>query len=358
MHRTAGPIRPYVEEKPARRGYVNEIQRYLAEEHVEDFKDGLISRRELLRRVTLILGSGAAAAAFLAACGVPPSGVGAPATASPVPATPAATAAASVAASAAAIVPYATPPAAATTDGVTVKPDDPRITAGPATVKAADGASLIGYFSRPKADGKYPGVLVVHENRGLLEHIKDVTRRYATAGFAAIAVDLVSRDGGADRLSDQAAYNAALGKRAPADMVKDLQDAIAHLKAQPVVNTAKIGATGFCFGGGMTWSLLNFAPGLVQAAVPYYGPAPSDVSGLGTTKAAVLAVYAEQDTRVTSGRDTIEPMLRKAGIPYQINVYPGVNHAFYNDTGGARYGAEQARKAWVDTIEWFKNYLG
>ncbi|HEV8671515.1 MAG TPA: dienelactone hydrolase family protein, partial [Candidatus Limnocylindria bacterium] len=160
----------------------------------------------------------------------------------------------------------------------------------------------------------------------------------------------------ADKLTDQAAYNAALGKLTPAGMAKDLQDAIAHLKAQSFVNTAKIGATGFCFGGGMTWSLLNFAPPLVQAAVPYYGPAPTEVAGIGSTKAAVLAVYAEQDTRVTSGRDQIEPQLKKAGVPYQVNVYPGVNHAFHNDTG-TRYGADQARKAWTDTIDWFKKYL-
>jgi carboxymethylenebutenolidase len=285
---------------------MNDIQKYLAEEHYEDFEDGLITRRELLRRVTLILGSSTAAAAFIAACGgTERPAVATAATAAAQP--PAATIAASPAPAA---VAYATPPGSTTTDGITVKQDDPRITAGPATVKASDGASLIGYVARPKADGKYPGVLVIHENRGLLEHIKDVTRRYATAGYAAIAVDLVSREGGADKLTDQAAYNAALGKLTPAGMAKDLQDAIAHLKTQSFVNTAKIGATGFCFGGGMTWSLLNFAPALVQAAVPYYGPAPTDVAGIGSTKAAVLAVYAEQDTRVTSGRDQIEPQLK------------------------------------------------
>ncbi len=332
---------------------MNEIQKYLVEEHVEDFEDGLITRRELLRRCTLILGSGAAATAFLAACGVGETPRAAPSAASA--AGPSASASAAARASAAPS-PFATPPAQATTDGVTVKPDDPRITAGPATVKAADGASLIGYLSRPKADGKYPAVVVVHENRGLLEHIKDVTRRYATAGFAAISVDLISRDGGADKLTDQAAYNAALGKRAPADMVKDLRSALDHLTAQGFVNTSKLGITGFCFGGGMVWNSLN-AGMAVQAAVPYYGPAPSDVSGIASTKAAVLAVYAELDTRVTSGRDAIEPQLKKAGVPYKINVYTGVNHAFHNDTGGARYGAEQAQKAWADTIDWFKKYL-
>jgi carboxymethylenebutenolidase len=331
---------------------MNEIQKYLVEEHVEDFEDGLISRRELLRRCTLILGSGMAAATFLAACGVGETPT------RPVPAaSTSASAPPAAGAGSAAVVPFATPPSQPTTDGITVKPDDPRITAGAVSVKAADGASLIGYMSRPKADGTYPGIVVVHENRGLLEHIKDVTRRYATAGFSAVSVDLVSRDGGADKLSDQAAYNAALGKRPVPEMVKDLQSALDHLRAQSFVNTAKTGITGFCFGGGMVWSSLN-AGMPVQAAVPYYGPAPSDVSGIGATKAAVLAVYAELDTRVTSGKDTIEPQLRKAGVPYKIIIYPGVNHAFHNDTNGPqRYGAEQAQKAWLDTIDWFKKYL-
>jgi carboxymethylenebutenolidase len=333
---------------------MNEIQKYLAEEHYEDFQDGLITRRELFRRVTLILGTSSAAAAFIAACGGTERPAGATSAAPAAAATPAPTVAASPAPGSG--VAYATPPAAATTDGVTVKADDPRITAGPATVKAADGASLIGYLARPRADGKYPGIVVVHENRGTVEHIKDVTRRFATAGFAAVTIDLVSRDGGADKLTDQAAYNAALAKRTEGDMVKDLQSALDHIKAQTFVSTAKLGITGFCFGGGMVWSSLN-AGMPVQAAVPYYGPAPTAVSGIGSTKAAVLAVYAEQDTRVTAGKDTIEPELKKAGVPYKITVYPGVNHAFHADFRADRYNADQARKAWVDTIDWFKKYL-
>jgi carboxymethylenebutenolidase len=327
---------------------LNEIQRYLAEEHVEDFRDGHISRRELLRRVTLILGSTAAATAFLAACGAT-SDVPRPAqpTAAAAPSAPAASAAASA-------VPYATPPAQ-TTNGITVSEDDPRINAGPLSPKAPDGAALLGYFARPRADGRYPGIVVVHENRGLQEHIKDVVRRAATAGFTAISIDLVSRDGGAEKLTDQAAYNAALGKRSAADMVKDLVSTLDFLRTQPSVNGSRLGVTGFCFGGGMVWSLLN-AGASVQAAVPFYGPAPSDVSGIASTKAAVLAVYAEKDTRVTGGKDTIEPMLKKAGVAYQINIYPGVDHAFHNDTGRS-YNADQARRAWVDTIDWFQRHL-
>lgn len=333
---------------------MNEIQKYLAEEHYEDFRDGHITRRELFRRLTLILGSGAAAAAFVAACGGAPAAVQ-----SSVPATTAAqssaTPPAAGASAAPAAVPYATPPAQRTTDGITVRQDDPRINAGPLSPKAADGAELIGYFARPRAEGRYPAILVIQENRGLVEHIKDVVRRVATAGFTAISIDLVSREGGADKLTDQAAYNAALGKRSVTDMVKDLQSALDFLKTQPSVNASRLGTTGFCFGGGMVWNLLN-AGATVQAAVPFYGPAPSDPSGVGSTKAAVLGVYAELDTRVTGTKDTMEAQLKKAGISYQMNVYPGVAHAFHNDTGQA-YNADQARRAWVDTIDWFQRNL-
>ncbi|MBI2324075.1 MAG: dienelactone hydrolase family protein [Chloroflexi bacterium] len=342
---------------------MNETQRYLAVEHYEDFQDGLIGRRELFRRLTLILGTSAAASAFVAACGGAPAGTTATAAAT-APATAAATtaptaaptAAATTAASPAPAVAYATPPPATTTDGITVKTDDPRITAGPQTIKAADGANLIGYLSRPKADGKYPAILVMHENRGLLEHIKDVTRRAATAGFAAVAIDVLSRDGGADKLSDQAAYNAALGRRAPADMVKDFASVLDFMKTQPYVNGTKLGATGFCFGGGTVWHLLNGGVA-VQAAAPFYGPVPQDPSGIASTKAAVLGVFAETDNNVNAGMARVEEALKKAATTYKFNTYPGTMHGFHNDTG-QRYNADQSRKAWVDAIEWFRKYLG
>jgi carboxymethylenebutenolidase len=335
---------------------MNEIQKYLAEEHYEDFRDGHITRRELFRRLTLILGSTAAASAFFVACGGAVAPSPSPATSSPSAPTTAPTAAASPSAAAtAAAVPYATPPAQRTTDGITVQQNDPRINAGPLNPKASDGAELIGYFARPRAEGRYPAVLVVHENRGLTEHIKDVVRRVATANFTAISIDLVSRDGGADKLTDQAAYNAALGKRSVADMVKDLQSALDFLKTQPSVNASRLGATGFCFGGGMVWNLLN-SGSQIQAAVPFYGPAPQDVSGIGSTKAAVLAVYAGDDTRVNAGKDAIEAQLKKAGVIYQLNVYPGVGHAFHNDTNQS-FNPDQARRAWIDTIDWFQRHL-
>ncbi len=320
------------------------LERYVIDEHVEDFNYGYISRRELLRRVTLISGSTAATLAVLALVGCD---LTQPQRA---PSSPQPAASGSVSAA------YATPPPSKTTTGVTVSLDDPRIKAEPVTVSAADGAGLIGYRARPNRDGRVPGILVVDENAGLLEHFRDVCRRLATAGFASITVDLLSRQGGAERLEDGAAYAAELGKRPVAQLVADLRAALDNLKAQPFVAADRLGALGFCFGGGMVWSVLTAGIDL-KAAVPYYGPRPSDADRLASTRAAVFAVYAEKDSFVTPSAANIEEQLKKSGRPYQITIYPGAQHAFYNDTKGDRYAPEQAQQAWVATIEWFRKYL-
>ena len=328
-------------------GQLNETQRYFIDEHIEDYMDGLISRRELLRRVTLISGSAALAASIVAACGTPsPSGAGGAATQTSAPS-----------AAATSFVPqaYATPPAAPVADGVTVKETDPRITVSKPEVKGSDGASLQAYMAKPNTSARVPGIVVVHENRGQTEHIKDVVRRVATAGFVGINIDLAARDGGAAKLTDQAAYNAALAKRTAADKISDHTATLTFLRGQ---SSGTVGVTGFCFGGGEVWSIL--AAGLdVKAAVPFYGPQPANYQDMAKTKAAVSAVYAELDVRITSSSQQMEEVLKAAGVPYKITVYPGVNHAFHNDTNAAgdRYNAEQARKAWVATVEWFRKYL-
>jgi carboxymethylenebutenolidase len=318
---------------------MTDFEHYLVGEHIEDFQTRLISRRELLRRITLITGSVASAMALLevAGCAREPSGTP-PSPESRQTSTP---------------HPFATPPDQPTTGGMTVQPDDPRITVVPIPVIGADGASLISYSAQPRSGAPAGGVLVVHENRGLVAHIEDVVRRVATAGFSAVAVDLLSRQGGADKLSDPAAYAAALSKQDPTTMVTDLQRALAALAAAGADD--RLGITGFCFGGGMTWNVLA-AGTKVKAAVPFYGPPPANLAGLATTPAAVFAVYAERDTRITSTKDEIEQQLRRTGRPYRITVYPGVDHAFHNDTG-PRYNATQAEAAWVATIEWFQHYL-
>jgi carboxymethylenebutenolidase len=319
---------------------MTDFERYVVEEFVEDFNDRVISRRELLRRVTLVTGSTSLTLALLEAMGCGGVPLGSPAT----PQTR----------STSVTQPYATPPAAPTTDGVTVKPADPRIKVLPLSVAGPDGAALISYAARPASGKGSGGVLVVHENSGLTAHIQDVVRRVATAGFTGLSVDLLSRDGGAARLTDPAAYAAALARRATADMVADLKQALAALAATGL--DSKLGVVGFCFGGGMVWNLLA-AGGAVKAAVPFYGPiTPAVLPGLASTQAAVLAVYAELDTRITSTRDQVEAQLKQAGRPYRIVVYPGVNHAFHNDTG-PRYNATQAEQAWVATVEWLRQFV-
>ena len=329
-------------------GDLNETQRYFIDEHIEDYMDGLISRRELLRRVTLISGSVALATTIVAACGTPaPSGAGGVAS-------PTATAAAATASPALVAQPFATPPPSPVPNGVTVQESDPRITVSKPEVKGSDGASLMAYMAKPNVSGRVPGIVVVHENRGQTEHIRDVVRRVATAGFIGINIDLAARDGGAAKLTDQAAYNAALGKRTAADKISDHNATITFLKAQ---SSGTVGVTGFCFGGGETWSILA-AGADVKAAVPFYGPQPTNYANIAKTKAAVSAVYAELDTRITSSSQQMEEVLKTAGVPYKITIYPGVNHAFHNDSGTAdRYNAEQAQKAWVATVEWFRKYL-
>jgi carboxymethylenebutenolidase len=321
---------------------LNETQRYFIDEHIEDHREGLISRRELFRRVTLIAGSAALASTILAACDLSPK----PAATSPTPSASASASQGLVA------QPFATPPPAATTDGITVKEDDPRITVSKPSVTGADGADLQAYMAKANVSGRVPGVVVIHENRGQTEHIRDVVRRVATAGFVGLNIDLAARDGGAAKLTDQATYNAALGKRSVADKVSDHKAAVEFLKGQ---TSGTIGVVGFCFGGGETWNVVIAALD-VKAAVPFYGPKPTTIDDLAKAKAAVSAVYAEQDTAITSTAPQMEEQLKKAGLPYKITTYPGVGHAFHNDTG-TRYNPQQAQLAWVATIEWFRKYL-
>ena len=321
---------------------MNAFEHYVVEEHVEDFNDHLISRRELLRRVTLVTGSLVATLTLLEAmgCGPEPSGS---------PASP------GVRGSPGQARPYATPPAQTTTDGITVQATDPRIKVVDIRLKGSDGASLISYYATPAGLKTAPTVYVVHENRGLVEHIKDVVRRVATAGFNGAAVDLLSREGGADRLSDPAAYAAALAKRSPDAMVADIHSVLQQLDSRPEAAKGTQGITGFCFGGGVVWNVLGAGTPL-KAAVPFYGPAPQDVTTLASAHAAVLAIYAELDTRITASATQVEAQLKNDGHPYQIKIEPGVNHAFHNDTG-PRYAPQQAEDAWVNTVQWFKKYL-
>ena len=202
------------------------------------------------------------------------------------------------------------------------------------------------YLSMPEGKKKFPGVIVIHENRGLVPHIQDVNRRMAMEGFIALAPDALSPLGGTPDNDDDKG-RAMIGQLDREATVKNFVAAVKYLKTHPR-STGKVGCTGFCWGGAMTNQVAVNAPDL-NAAVPYYGstPAPEDVPKI---KASVMAHYAGNDERINAGIPAFEEALKKAGIDYQIFIYEGAEHAFNNDSNPERYNKEAAELAWGRTI--------
>lgn len=196
-------------------------------------------------------------------------------------------------------------------------------------------------------------MLVCHENRGLTTHIEDVTRRVAKAGYVGMAVDLLSREGG----TAKHAYDdvpGVLGKAPPEQHVKDFLAGLAHARAQASAKGDRVGMTGFCFGGGMTWRVAAALPDL-RAAVPFYGM-PTDVAEVPKINAAVLGIYAEQDDRINQAVPAVEKAMADNKKMFKKIVYPGTQHAFHNDTR-ERYNEAAAQAAWSETLAWFAQYL-
>ncbi|TAK21570.1 MAG: dienelactone hydrolase family protein [Chloroflexota bacterium] len=323
-----------------------------------------MTRREMVRRAVYITGGTASAATALVALGcapaATPTAVPAPTnTTAPIPTNTVAAAAkpAAEAAKPAAGAAKPTPAPPATPTGprspLAVKPDDPAID-GKAVEFAGEAGKVFGYLARPKATGTYPGLIVIHENRGLVPHIQDVARRAAKEGYVALAVDLLSRNGGSEKVTDPAQVGGMLGQAKPDDLVADLSSGVKFLQSQDGVKKDRIGAFGFCFGGGYTWRLA-VGNREIRAAVPFYGPAPP-VEMVPNTNAAILGIYAENDTRINASIPPLEEALKKAGKTYEIKVYPGVNHAFHNDTG-ASWSEKVSLDAWQATFAWFKKHL-
>jgi carboxymethylenebutenolidase len=208
------------------------------------------------------------------------------------------------------------------------------------------------YFVRPKGDAKLPGVLVIHENRGLNAHIEDVTRRVALEGFLAIAPDALSPFGGTPEDPEKApALIAQLDRE---KTIKNYVAAVKYLKTHRL-STGKVGNIGFCWGGGMANQVAVHSPDVV-AAVPYYGlvPAAEDVPKI---RASLLLHYAGLDERINSGIPAFEAALKKASVDYKIYIYEGAQHAFNNDTNPARYNRDAAQLAWQRTISFLKEKL-
>jgi carboxymethylenebutenolidase len=233
-----------------------------------------------------------------------------------------------------------------------VAPGDPRVAGSMINYPGASGG-LRAYLAVPTAGpAKRAGVIVIHENRGLNPHIEDVARRLAVAGFTALAPDLLSPLGGTPADQDSARSMIARVDRVVA--ARDLVAAIPYLKARPDSN-GKVGAVGFCWGGGMTNQLAVAAPDL-DAAVPFYGPVPS-AEDAAKIKAQLMLHYAGNDSRINAGVPTFEAALKAAGVNYQMYTYENAEHSFNNDTAGPRYNKEAAELAWSRTIDFLKKRL-
>jgi carboxymethylenebutenolidase len=317
---------------------MNLFQRYLAEEFAEDYEEGRLSRRDALKLIASVTGSLVAANSILAACAPSPE-----ATETTVPSTtdsPTTGPAASSSTAESAATDSSSPGAAYGT----VMPDDPAIIASEVQISAAD-ATLIGYLARPAREGVSPAILVCHENRGLTPHIEDVTRRFAKAGYVCLAMDLLSRQGGSAAVGE-GNVSSALGNISPDQFVEDFKSGWRYLQEQPFAYADRVGMIGFCFGGGVTWRV---------ATVPFYGPHPP-VEDVPNIRAAVLAIYGEQDSRINSGIPAIEEAMKANNKIYEKVIYPNADHAFHNDTG-SRYNPEAAKDAWERTLAWFDQYV-
>lgn len=229
--------------------------------------------------------------------------------------------------------------------------DDPRLDTEYINYPGATG-EVRAYLARPKADGKLPGVVVIHENRGLNSHIEDVNRRVALEGFLAIAPDALSPLGGTPADPDQA--RSLMGKLDSQSTIKNYTAAVKYLKTHSMT-TGKVGVIGFCWGGGMANQVAVNSPDVI-AVVPYYGmqAAAEDVSQI---KAALLLHYAGLDERINAGIPAFESALKAASVNYQIYMYEGAKHAFNNDTTPERYSKEASELAWQRTISFLKQKL-
>ena len=285
---------------------MTEIQKYLAEEVAEDLADGIITRREAMRRLGLLGVSGAAATGLLATFAG----------------------------------------AAARGGERRPRPRARRRRRPPGRRSPRESITFAG--PRGTADGapgRRPakprgGVLVIHENRGLTAHIRAVAGRFAASGYSALALDLLSEEGGTGAFPGEAEVAAALAQIPPERFVADMKAGVTELGRR--VRGKKLAAIGFCFGGGMVWRLLASREPRLAAAAPFYGPFPEGGSLKGS-RAAVLGVYGGLDARVNATRPAAKAALKAARLEHELLTFTEADHAFFNDTGRALQPARRGR---------------
>jgi carboxymethylenebutenolidase len=306
-------------------------QRYIIHEFVEDYREGALSRRDLLERVFRITGSTAATAGVLLTYGLRPAFADALAATNEAP--PAQTGPMS---------PFSVP------EG------DPAVATSAVTYPNG-GDTIQAYLARPSGAGRYPAVMICHDNGGITDHFRDVARRYAKSGYVGLVVDLLSRRGGTAAVPTNEISPYLFEPANILVWVSDFQAAMAYLRRQPFVLPERIGMTGFCFGGGVTWDVAIKEPSL-RAAAPYYGPT-NFLEEVASVRAAVLGVYAENDNFVNPQLDQIREGLARGRVTSRVTIYPDARHAFFNDTRPNDYHEAASTAAWRDTLAWFNTYL-
>jgi carboxymethylenebutenolidase len=296
---------------------MTELREYLASEVAEDYAHGSCSRREAMRRLAL-LGLGASAASALLAS------FGDRAAAQPP------------------LVSMGLSPGSDAAEWAPVATEE-------ITFPGPNGTLLGSWAPAQRSDG---GVLVIHENRGLNDHIRSVAGRLAASGYSALALDLLSEEGGTGSFPGPAEVAAALAAVPPERFDVDMQAAVTELTRR--LPRQSLSAVGFCFGGAMVWRLLAAGERRLAAAAPLYGPFPEGAV-LDGARAAVLAVYGGQDTRVNATRDAAQAALQAARLKHLILTFTDAGHAFFNDTG-TNFNPPAAAEVWRRLLDWFHTH--
>ncbi|NIO11615.1 MAG: dienelactone hydrolase family protein [Deltaproteobacteria bacterium] len=214
-------------------------------------------------------------------------------------------------------------------------------------------------MSRPKGSGRHPAIIIIHGNRGLTPHIKDVARRFAQQGYVALAPDYLSRQGGTKKVTGERGRIKGFRKLVPTDNVmEDTESGFTYLRSLSSVRDDRLGVTGFCWGGGMAFSSAARIRG-VKAAVVFYGSSPKPLDAVQNIEGPVMAHYGGEDKRINKGIDATVAAMKKYNKPFDYKIYPGAKHSFMSDNRKSRYHPEAAKEAWSRTLEFFgKNLKG
>ena len=280
----------------------------------EDFRSGKISRREFMRQAIMLTGSLAAANSIVGAL--------APGEAS----------------------------------GAQVREGDPAILTH--NVTYAGKAGPVGaYLARPVKPGKYAGIIVIHENAGLSDHVRDIARRLAKEGYVALAPDFLSRQGGTMKVNPKGGGLSNIRETTPwQNVAEDVESGFTYLNVLPDVRADKHGLLGFCWGGEMTFASATQLKSL-DAVVVFYGRSPNPLDSVQNIRAPLMAHYGEKDPGVNKGIDETVAAMKKYNKVYDYKIYSGAQHAFNNDANPDRYHAQAAKEAWARTLDFLKQHL-